>query len=101
MEPTLAQRQDPQKPGKTLLVINADMLVTMDGARREIRGVVLNARDITDRVQLEEQLTRQAFHDGLTGLPNRALFRDRLDHALSRSSRTGDVLAVLEGLQPG
>ncbi|MCP3722986.1 8-oxoguanine deaminase [Paraburkholderia sp. CNPSo 3272] len=41
MEPTLAQRQnprDPQKPGKTLLVKNADMLVTMDGARREIRG---------------------------------------------------------------
>ncbi|MCP3708553.1 8-oxoguanine deaminase [Paraburkholderia sp. CNPSo 3274] len=41
MERTLAQRQnpqDPQKPGKTLLVKNADMLVTMDGARREIRG---------------------------------------------------------------
>jgi cytosine/adenosine deaminase-related metal-dependent hydrolase len=38
MEPTLAQRQSPQKPGKTLLVKNADMLVTMDGARREIRG---------------------------------------------------------------
>ncbi|MEM5317280.1 8-oxoguanine deaminase [Paraburkholderia sp. JHI869] len=38
MERTLAQGQDPQKPGKTLLVKNADMLVTMDGARREIRG---------------------------------------------------------------
>ncbi|WP_321908689.1 MULTISPECIES: 8-oxoguanine deaminase [unclassified Paraburkholderia] len=38
MERTLAQGQDPQKAGKTLLVKNADMLVTMDGARREIRG---------------------------------------------------------------
>ncbi|WP_321961579.1 8-oxoguanine deaminase [Paraburkholderia sp. J7] len=38
MERTLAQGQDPQKTGKTLLVKNADMLVTMDGARREIRG---------------------------------------------------------------
>jgi diguanylate cyclase (GGDEF)-like protein/PAS domain S-box-containing protein len=62
---------------------------------RRIRGVVVNARDITERIRLEEQLTRQAFHDGLTGLANRALFRDRLDQALARSGRTQDVLAVL------
>jgi len=46
---------------------------------------VLNARDITERVRLGEQLTRQAFYDGLTSLPNRALFRDRLQQALARS----------------
>jgi diguanylate cyclase (GGDEF)-like protein len=62
---------------------------------RRIRGIVLNARDITERIRLEEQLTRQAFHDGLTGLANRALFRDRLDQALARAARTQDVLAVL------
>jgi len=62
---------------------------------RHVRGVVLNARDITERVRLEAELTRQAFHDGLTELPNRALFRDRLDQALARSARAGDVLAVL------
>jgi diguanylate cyclase (GGDEF)-like protein/PAS domain S-box-containing protein len=62
---------------------------------RQIRGVVLNARDITERVRLEEQLTQQAFHDALTGLANRALFRDRLDQALARSARTEDLLAVL------
>jgi diguanylate cyclase (GGDEF)-like protein/PAS domain S-box-containing protein len=62
---------------------------------RQIRGVVLNARDVTERVVLEEELTRQAFHDGLTGLANRALFRDRLDQALARSIRLGDQLAVL------
>jgi len=62
---------------------------------RHIRGVVLNARDITERVELEQELTRQAFHDSLTDLPNRALFRDRLDHALARSRRGNEVIAVL------
>jgi diguanylate cyclase (GGDEF)-like protein/PAS domain S-box-containing protein len=62
---------------------------------RRVRGVVLNARDITERVQLEEELTHQAFHDGLTGLANRALFRDRLDQALARSERSEDAVAVL------
>ena len=55
---------------------------------RHVRGVVLNARDVTERVRLEEELTRQAFHDGLTDLANRALFRDRLDQALARTARS-------------
>jgi diguanylate cyclase (GGDEF)-like protein/PAS domain S-box-containing protein len=62
---------------------------------RHVRGVVFNARDITERLQLEQQLTRQAFHDDLTDLPNRALFRDRLDHALARARRSGELLSVL------
>jgi diguanylate cyclase (GGDEF)-like protein len=62
---------------------------------RWVRSVVLNARDVTERLQLEQELTRQAFHDGLTGLPNRALFRDRLDQALVRSIRSEENLAVL------
>jgi PAS domain S-box-containing protein len=62
---------------------------------RRIRGVVLNARDVTERVRLEEELTRQAFHDGLTGLANRALFRDRLEQAIARSTRSRESLAVL------
>jgi diguanylate cyclase (GGDEF)-like protein/PAS domain S-box-containing protein len=62
---------------------------------RHISGVVLNARDVTERVDLEEELTRQAFHDSLTGLANRALFRDRLDQALARSARSLDVLSLL------
>ncbi|HEX3561539.1 MAG TPA: EAL domain-containing protein [Solirubrobacterales bacterium] len=62
---------------------------------RWVRSVVLNARDVTERVQLEEELTRQAFHDSLTALPNRALFRDRLDQALVRSLRSEEKLAVL------
>ena len=46
-------------------------------------------RDVTQRKHLEARLVHDAFHDPLTGLPNRALFRDRLGHALTRLVRTG------------
>ncbi len=52
-------------------------------------------RDISERKHLEEQLQRQAFHDALTGLPNRALFLDRLTHALARAERQGSETAIL------
>ena len=51
--------------------------------------------DITERKSLEEQLTHQAFHDSLTGLPNRSLFIDRVGQALARSKRRGSNVAVL------
>jgi diguanylate cyclase (GGDEF)-like protein/PAS domain S-box-containing protein len=51
--------------------------------------------DITERKMLEQQLTHQAFHDALTLLPNRALFMDRLEHALARTRHTGQPVAVL------
>jgi diguanylate cyclase (GGDEF)-like protein/PAS domain S-box-containing protein len=52
--------------------------------------------DITERRTAAEQLLHDAFHDGLTGLPNRALFTDRLDRALERAKRREDyLLAVL------
>ncbi|MEO5709455.1 MAG: EAL domain-containing protein [Nocardioidaceae bacterium] len=47
------------------------------------------------RQELEAQLQHQALHDPLTGLPNRALVRDRIDNALGRSARRGSMLAVL------
>jgi len=58
-----------------------------------VRGLVLNTRDVSDRKELEEQLVHQAFHDGLTGLANRTLFAERVEHALARSG-PGD-LAIL------
>ncbi|MGH9165915.1 MAG: EAL domain-containing protein [Acidimicrobiales bacterium] len=58
-------------------------------------GLVLMVSDLTDRKSAEAALVHQAFHDGLTGLPNRALFLDRLRHTLSRSARRGDDTAVL------
>ena len=51
-------------------------------------------RDITDAMAIEERLEYAALHDDLTGLPNRRLLTDRLDHALKRSERQGQV-AVL------
>jgi diguanylate cyclase (GGDEF)-like protein/PAS domain S-box-containing protein len=59
-----------------------------------VEGLVLNTRDVTDRADLERQLTHQAFTDSLTGLPNRALFRDRLQHALSRREAAEGPLTV-------
>jgi diguanylate cyclase (GGDEF)-like protein/PAS domain S-box-containing protein len=56
-------------------------------------GVVLNTRDLQERKALEQKLTFQAFHDPLTRLANRSLFRERVEHALDRR-RTSDM-AVL------
>jgi diguanylate cyclase (GGDEF)-like protein/PAS domain S-box-containing protein len=72
-----------------------DAHVTDLRADRHVRGIVLNARDVSERVRLEQELTKQAFHDGLTGLANRALFRDRLDQALARSVRSQETFSVL------
>ncbi len=60
-----------------------------------INGIVINARNITERKVLEDQLTHQALHDPLTGLANRALFRDRVEHALVRSRRLRRSVAVM------
>lgn len=60
-----------------------------------VRGLVLTARDVSDRRALEDQLMQQAFHDSLTGLANRALLSDRVTHALERSTRSGSDVAVL------
>ncbi|WP_019593979.1 EAL domain-containing protein [Thioalkalivibrio sp. ALM2T] len=53
------------------------------------------ARDITDRKESEAFINFQAYHDLLTRLPNRALFRDRVDVAISHAHRSGTQLAVL------
>jgi diguanylate cyclase (GGDEF)-like protein/PAS domain S-box-containing protein len=58
-------------------------------------GRVWSFRDVTDRKRLEDELSYQAFHDSLTGLANKALFQDRLQHAAARIERTGGHLAVL------
>lgn len=64
-----------------------------DGKRQRMAG---SFTDVTDRKQSEEQLLHDAFHDALTGLPNRALFMDRLGQAIARAKRRkGYLFAVL------
>jgi diguanylate cyclase (GGDEF)-like protein/PAS domain S-box-containing protein len=63
-----------------------------------VDGIVLNYRDITERKRLEQRLERQAFTDGLTGLANRPLFVDRLEHVLARRRRSGAAQAPISVL---
>src|SRR5688572_13009788 len=58
-------------------------------------GVISILHDVTERKQLEEQLAHQAFHDPLTNLANRVLFRDRVEHALQRAAGGSGSPAVL------
>jgi len=75
---------------RTLDAVGANLL-----ADPTVAGMVVTSRDVTDRKEAEARLAYQAFHDPLTGLPNRTLFLDRLDHALTRAGRDGDQVAVL------
>ena len=60
-----------------------------------IRGVVFNSRDVTDRKAIQQRIQHLAYHDNLTGLPNRGLLQDRLGHSIARAERSGRKVAVL------
>ena len=77
------------------LWLHLEAVVTNLLSDPNVAGIVVNSRDITERKRLEEQLTRQAFHDVLTGLPNRALFMDRLDQSLAQAARQSANVGVL------
>src|SRR5205823_1288638 len=62
-----------------------------------VQGIVLNTRDITERKAFLNQLEHHAFYDSLTGLANRALFRDRVNHALSHARRASIGVAYANG----
>ena len=72
----------------------AELTIWPVGSGDSIRFSAL-IHDITLRKQLELQLQHQAFHDSLTGLANRALFRDRVAHALARQARSHGAVSVL------
>ncbi|HEX3106825.1 MAG TPA: EAL domain-containing protein [Terriglobales bacterium] len=67
----------------------------IQGKRGEFERLVIVNRDITERKRAEEVLAHTSFHDGLTDLPNRALFVDRLQHALIRARRHSDYKFAL------
>ena len=60
-----------------------------------VGGLVLTLRDVTEQRQLERELKYRAFHDSLTGLPNRVLFQERVVRALARSRRSDGIVGVL------
>ncbi|MEP0968073.1 MULTISPECIES: EAL domain-containing protein [Cyanophyceae] len=82
-----------QAPGCTWVLVNA--FPSFDEAQR-LTQVVVTFIDISDRKLAEEELRHQALHDALTGLPNRALFTERLEQAMQRFKRHPEQLfAVL------
>ncbi len=75
------------------ITVEARIVNHLDDERLE--GFIVNARDVTERRDLERELGHRAFHDHLTGLGNRALFEERIRHALERASRSLVIHAVI------
>ena len=64
-------------------------------AEPSVAGLVFTLRDVTGQHKLEEELKHRAFHDALTGLPNRLLFQDRIAQQVASANRTGMITGVL------
>jgi diguanylate cyclase (GGDEF)-like protein/PAS domain S-box-containing protein len=75
--------------------IEVEVTGTNRFADPDLAALVLSVRDVSAQKALESELTRQAFEDSLTGLANRALFRDRMDHAVQRNRRGAGRVTLL------
>jgi len=64
-------------------------------AEPTVDGLVFTLRDVTEQHKLEEEMRHRAFHDALTGLPNRVLLQDRIAHQLASTRRTALIAGVL------
>jgi diguanylate cyclase (GGDEF)-like protein/PAS domain S-box-containing protein len=77
---------------------------TIRDAKGDVAKLVIVNRDVTERKRAEEQLEYHSFHDALTGLPNRRLFLDRLQHLFARAQRSPErqhavLLVDLDGFK--
>ena len=83
-----------RRDGREIWIRDDEAVVARDenGVPVTVQGFML---DITEQKSLEAQLSHQAFHDSLTGLPNRAMFFDQVDAAVGRARRSGKGLAVV------
>ena len=83
------------RPVGSLSTLNASPHEPADHERRAVDVACSLMAVALERAENESRLAHQALHDGLTGLPNRTLLLDRLDHALARRSRTRQPIALL------
>ncbi len=88
---TTAQR----RAGNDMLVFPCELTVSVLPVVGRESGFVGTLRDLTDRRQAEQQMMQLANFDGLTGLPNRSLFRDRLGQAMQRADRTQRQMVLI------
>ena len=101
-EPVVWQLRDTGRGRRYMETMISDRLDDPD-----VRALVLHTREITEHLSLQAQLSHRAFHDDLTGLPNRALLRDRMHQALARlmegapagDARIGVLLVDLDGFK--
>jgi diguanylate cyclase (GGDEF)-like protein/PAS domain S-box-containing protein len=80
------------------------MASTIRNEKGDVAKLVIVNRDVTERKRAEEELEHNFFHDGLTGLPNRQLFLDRLQHLFARARRNPErqhavLLVDLDGFK--
>ncbi len=109
-DPELPQRllrQSGDRPEQTLVTAEWSVRtpdgreVHLEALYRDLRheptvgGVVVTLRDVTEQRRLQQELTHLAYHDPLTGLPNRALLYERLDWALAQATADGALVGVL------
>jgi diguanylate cyclase (GGDEF)-like protein/PAS domain S-box-containing protein len=83
-----------QKTGGYVWTLARGKVVSRDETGRAMR-IVGTHMDITRRKEAEQQIAHMAMHDGLTGLANRVLFREKLEQALATARRQGDCFAIL------
>ncbi len=93
-QPIYGVEQVIHRPDGTQVIVslNAAPLRDISGT---LTGVILSVTDITQRKRAEKMIKKLAYYDALTGLPNRALFNDRLNLALAQASRDQHMLALI------